>query len=132
MIRNFQGGLHAALDISVINPLQTLTVERAAEEPGYALSLRHNQKLRKYSDKCLAEGLQFCSVVVETTGVWHPEAEAFLKRLGVAFASATRVEEGENSRHMFGRLAILLQQDNINLILNRTPGATAPKIDGNL
>ena len=38
MLKNFQGCLHAALDVSVINPLQALTVQRAAKEPGYALT----------------------------------------------------------------------------------------------
>ena len=51
MLQNFAGGLHAALDISVINPLQALTIQRAAEEPGYAMNLRHQQKLTKYGDR---------------------------------------------------------------------------------
>ena len=63
MLKNFQGGLHAALDVSVINPLQALTVQRAAEEPGYALTLKHNQKWGKHGDRCLAEGIKFCPVV---------------------------------------------------------------------
>ena len=130
LIRNFEGGLHAALNISVINPMQVLTVDRAAEEPGYALNLRHNQKWSKYGDKCLAEGIKFCPVIVETTGSWHPEAERLLKRLGVALARATGGEEGEVTRHMFGRLSVLLQRDNVTMIMCRTPGATAPEIDG--
>ena len=130
MLKNFQGGLHAALDVSVINPLQTLTVQRAAEEPGYALTLRRNQKWGKYGDRCLAEGIKFCPVIVETTGSWHPEAENLLCRISVCLAHATGGEDGEVKRHIFGHLSVMLQRDNVTLILNRTPTAAAPEVDG--
>ena len=80
LIPLWAGGKDCAIDITVVSPFQQQAIQRAAEEPGYALSLRHNHKLRKYSDKCLAKGIQFCPVKVETTGGWHPEAEALLKR----------------------------------------------------
>ena len=109
--------------------MQILTVERAAEEPGYALALRHSQKWAKYGDKCRAEGIKFCPLIMETTGAWHPEAKRLLKRLGVALARATGGEEGEVTRHFFVRLSLLLQRDNVTMILSRTPGAVAPEID---
>ena len=106
MINNFaEGGCHAALDITVVNSLQCATVQRAAVEPGYALDMRHNQKMTKYADKCLNEGIKFCPLVVETTGAWHHEALKVLKRLGQALARATGGDEGEVVRHMFGRLS---------------------------
>ena len=132
MIGNFYGGLHAALDISVINPLQAATVQRAAVEPGYALRYRHDQKLSKYGDRCLAEGIQFCPVVCETTGSWHGEAEQTLRRLGQALARATGGDEKEVVSHMFGRLSVLLQRDNSMLLLNRVPTVTQPEVDGYL
>ena len=49
------GGLHTAWDVSIINPMEALTVKRAAEEKGYAPTLRNNQKWGKYGDRCLIE-----------------------------------------------------------------------------
>ena len=63
MLHHFAGGLHAALDISVINPLQSQTVQRAAVEPGYAMELRHQQKLSKYGERCLREGIRFFHII---------------------------------------------------------------------
>ena len=88
LIGHFEAGLHAALDISVINPMQTATVNRAAVEPGFAANMRHEQKLAKYGDRCLAEGIKFCPIVCESTGRWHREAVSILKRIGQALARA--------------------------------------------
>ena len=49
------GDLHTALDVSIINPLEAVTVKRAAEETGYALTLRNNQKWGEFGDWCLRE-----------------------------------------------------------------------------
>ena len=132
MINNYMGGLHAALDVSVINPLQAQTIQRASVEPGYALNLRHQQKMSKYGDKCLSEGIKFCPVVCETSGAWHPEGAALLKKLGVSLARATGGEEGDVVRHLFSRLSILLMRSNASLLLHRIPTTTRAEVDGYL
>ena len=71
-------------------------------------------------------------MVVETIGGWHEEAVAILKRLGQALARATGGDEGEVTRHMFGRLSILLQKDNATLLLNRIPAGIRAEVDGSL
>ena len=38
------GGRDLALDITIVNPLQQATLQRAAREPGYALQMRRQQK----------------------------------------------------------------------------------------
>ena len=132
MIPNFIGGLHAAMDVSCINSLQAQTVVRAAEEPGYALGLRHQQKWSRYGEACLAEGIRFCPLIVEAHGGWHQEAVDLLKRLAQALAQATGGDEKEATCHFFGRLSILLQGDNATLLLNRVPELVDPSVDGNL
>ena len=132
LVPNLLRGLHAALDITVINPLQVQTVQHASEEPGYALTLRHQQKWAKYGEKFLAEGIKFCPMVVEIIGGCNEEAVAILKRLGQALSRATGGDEGEVTRHMFGRLSILLQKDNATLLLNRIPAGIRAEVDGSL
>lgn len=113
LIPNLLCGLHAALDITVL--------KTTLGEPGYALRARHQYKWSKYGDKCLAEGIKCCPLVVETIGGWHEEAIAILRQLCQALARATGGEEGEISRHMFGRLSVLLQRDSATLLLKRIP-----------
>ena len=104
----------------------------AATEPGYALNLRHQQKLSKYGDKCLREGLKFCPIVFKTTGGWHPEAQTLPKRLGVSLARASGGEEGEVVHHLFDRLSVILMRANATLLLNRVQSFTRTDTDGHL
>ena len=130
MVPNYIGGLHAAMDVSVINSMQAQTVDRAATEPGYALTLRYNQKLNRYSEACLAEGIKFCPLIVEAHGGWHEEAIHLLKRLGQSLARATGGDEAEVVRHFFGRLSVLLMKDNGTLLLHRVPTTVDATVDG--
>ena len=62
------GARDAALDVSVVSPFQQATINRAAQEPGYALQMRWKQKWNKYGDACRAEGIEFIPMPVKTTG----------------------------------------------------------------
>ena len=60
-------------------------------------------------------------MVVETCGGWEEGAEGVIRRLGRALARATCQEDGEVIGHLFGKLSVLLQRDNVRMILNRVP-----------
>ena len=105
-------------------------IGREAEEPGYALTLRHQQKWAKYGEACLSEGVRFCPLVIEAHGGWSTEASEILKLLASSLAKATGGDKGQVTRHLFGRLAILLQKGNATLLLNRTPVTIDPAVDG--
>ena len=130
LIPHWDGGRHAAIDVTVINPLQLLTLARAAEEPGYALGLRFQQKWAKYGELCRAEGIVFHPLPVETLGGWHESAVQVIRKLGLALARSTGQEEGEVVKHLFGRLSILLMKGNTTLLLNRVPTHPDPRVDG--
>ena len=90
-------------------------------EAGHALQQRYNQKMRKYEDLCLAEGIVFEAMPIEVLGGWHESAVRLIKKLGLALSRATGQEEGEVTRHLFGRLSILLMRGNSQLVNTRTP-----------
>ena len=125
-------GRDAALDVTVVSPFQQQALERAAREPGYALQMRYQQKWNKYGEACMAEGISFIPMVVETLGSWEEGAAQVIKRLGQALARSTCQEDAEVVRHLFGKLSILLQRDNSSLILNRVPLHPDPGVDGDL
>ena len=95
---------------------------------GLQLPLRHQQKLAKYSEACMAEGI--CLLVVEAHGSWHEEAVSILKRLGQALARATGGNEAEVVRHFFMWLSVLLMKDNGTF--HRIPLVVEPAVDGYL
>ena len=124
------GGQDCALDITVVSPFQQQALEKASVEPGYALTMRYDQKWRKYGELCRAEGIVFEPLPIETLGGWGDSAVRVLKKLGQALARASCQDEAEVTRHMFGRLSILLQKSNASLILNRTPLHPDPQVNG--
>ena len=124
------GGRDAALDVCIVSPFQQATLHRAAREPGYALEMRKQQKIRKYADACSAEGISFFALPVETTGGWEEGAAVIIKKLGQSLARATGQEEGDVIKHLFGKLSILLMKSNASMILNRQSVHPEPSING--
>ena len=57
-------------------------VSKSATTPGYALSVRYNQKNRLYFNACKAVGLVFVPLPIESLGSWHPDAAQVISRLG--------------------------------------------------
>ena len=51
-------------------------------------------------------------------------------RLGAALARQSGQDEDEAVRHLWGKLAILLQRGNAVVLANRVPEFPAPAIDG--
>ena len=130
LIPNWSGGKDTALDVTVVNPLQTALVNRAATTPGHALTVRFNEKMTKHGEGCRQAGMVFIPMVVETLGGWHESAILQIKKLGAALARHTGEEESEKIRHLYQRLAILLVKGNAALFLNRLPSHPNPMIDG--
>jgi len=65
-----------------------------------------------------------------SSGLWEKQAEMQIKRLGAALARHTGQDEGEKTRHLFKRLAVLLAKGNAALFLNRVPSHPSAIIDG--
>ena len=125
------GGRHEALDVCVVSSLQDGLVEKAAEAPGSALVHRYQEKWRKYGEACIQESIVFRPLPFEVLGGLHEASISSIKKIGVALARAGGQDEAEVTRHLFGRLGILLQRGNSNLILSRKLSHPKPHIDGN-
>ena len=75
LIRNWAGGKDAALDVTVVTPLQTATMPAAATTPGHALTYAYDRKMQGAAADCRRQGLVFFPLVAETFGGWHGVAE---------------------------------------------------------
>ena len=81
LLPSWSQGRSAALDVSVISPLQKLTLNGAATSPGHALNVGANRKLAAGLPACRAAGVEFLRLMVETRGGWSSEAITNLRRL---------------------------------------------------
>jgi len=63
-------GQPAALDVTVISPIQQLTIAGAAEIPGYALTVGEDWKRAAHAEECHSAGILFTPFVVEALGGW--------------------------------------------------------------
>ena len=129
-IPNWVQGRDAALDVTVVSPMQQALVERAAEEPGHALSHAYQRKMRQSYDDYNREDIFFAPLPVETLGGWHSQAVEHITRLAWQLARHTGREDNEVIRHLFQRLGILLMKGNSALILSRTPDFAQQQYDG--
>ena len=105
-------------------------MDKAADEPGHALQHRYSEKWRKYGEACQAEGMVFQPMPFEVLGAVHDTAAGVIKRLGQSLARAGGHDEAEVTKHLFGRLSILLMKGSSQLILSRSPNHNEPQIDG--
>ena len=127
---NWAEGRDAALDITVINPLQQATVAQAAETPGHSLDFAFNRKMRGTAEECERQGVAFIPLAFESLGGWHKTAEKQVKKLAQAVARQTGVDESECCSQATSRLSLLLMKGNSAILINRIPSAPDPVIDG--
>ena len=130
LLPHWVGGKDAALDVTVVNPLQVATVLGASTEAGHALTHAFNRKMRGTAEACHRQGVAFMPLVVESYGGWHEMGVREVERLGAALARQSGQEEEEAVRHLWGKLGILLQLGNAAILANRVPSFPAPAIDG--
>ena len=113
-----------------MSSLQSQLVDKEAREPGTALQHRYAEKWRKYGEECQREGLVFQPLPLTVLGSVHPAGVRVLKTLSASLARVVGKEEAEISRHLFGRVSVLLMKGNSQLILARAPSHPDPETDG--
>ena len=79
---NWCGGQPAALDVTVISPLQSLTLAGAASVKGHALQVAENRKRAAHNANCAAAGVVFLPIAVEALGGWSEEAVFHISKIG--------------------------------------------------
>ena len=130
LLPHWSHGRPAALDVSVISPLQHLTLTGAASALGYALRVRVRRKMSSNLPACRSAGVDFLPIVVETLGWWCPDAITTICLIGQALGQRLNsTDPAHSTKHLFGRLAIALWRGNAALWLHRQP-SLSPFMDG--
>ena len=131
LIPGWDGGRDAALDVTVISPLQQAMVRGASETDGYALGEAFRRKVAKAGEPCRLEGISFIPLAADTLGGWHSVAVEQIQKLGRALARQSGEDEDQTVRHLFEKLSLLLMRGNSALLINRVPVADIdPEVGG--
>ena len=124
-------GKPAALDVTVISPLQKLTLQGAATSQGHALVVGEERKLALHSGACHSAGISFVPLVAESFGGWSHEAVETIKSIGYHQGQRLGLPTSETISHLFQKLAILLWKGNAHMWTSRAP-INLPFVDGAL
>ena len=128
----WSNGKDAALDISIVNPLQQALVGQVARDGDSGVKHSFNLKVRKYGDRCEAEGFMFIPMIVDTFGGWHKESLDVVTKLGRQVGRQTGKEEEDTVRQLRQRVAILLVRDNVSMFDSRSPSFPPSVIDADV
>lgn len=119
-IPTWSRGSPAALDVTVISPLQQLTVDRAAITQGHALQVAHNRKVATHDAPCREAGVQFIPLPVETLGGWSKGAAATLRDIGHRQGLRLGIPPSDSIHHLFQRLSVRLWRGNAAMWIHRS------------
>ena len=124
-------GRPAAMDVTVISPLQQLTVSQSATVRGHALLFAEERKNIVHFEECQRVGVFFQPLAMETLGGWSQKAVSVIHTIGHHLASRRGLDPSEVSRHLFQRLSVCLWRANAQMWLSRFPPLPSD-IDGRI
>jgi hypothetical protein len=128
----WDNGRDVCLDVCVVSPQQVALVQQAAREGGGDVAVKHafKAKMRKYEDRCAAEGLSFLPLAVDSYGGWHARSLEALTKLGRQVARVVGKREDEAVMQLRQRAAVLHVRDSVEMIRSRCPTVIPAEIDG--
>ena len=65
---NWADGRDAAIDVTVINPLQQTFLNQSAANPGHALHKAYERKMTRHGEACRRAGITFTPLPLDTFG----------------------------------------------------------------
>ena len=126
---HWKRGQPAALDVSVISPLQQLTVSQASSTQGHALLVGEGRKISAHAAPCASVGVSFIPLMVETLGGWSDKASDTIRSIGQLQGQRLGISPADTTTHLFQRLAICLWRENAAMWIRRMP-ISIPAVDG--
>ena len=109
---NWSGGHPAALDVTVISPMQSLTLEDATTTAGHALGIAEQRKLAAHAGDCHSVGVNFIPLVLESLGGWGQDLIDIVKAIGCLQAQHLGSLSSEAIHHLAQKVSISLWRGN--------------------
>ena len=114
-------GKPAALDVTVIFPVQRLTLQGAAVTQGHALDVEEERKLASPLSACHFIGISFVPLVVRSFGGWSCEAVETIRVIGHLQGQQLGLPISETISHSFQQLGIHLWRGNACMWTTHVP-----------
>ena len=126
---NWSRGRPAALDVTIISPLQQATLQGAALSQGHALLVGEARKFSSHGAQCQSAGITFIPITFEALGGMSSLAAETIASIGRLLGQRMGLAPQETTRHLFQRISVSLWRGNAALWIHRctTP---APHLDG--
>ena len=122
-------GRPAALDVTVVSPLQAQVIQQAASVQGSALSVAEQRKRSVHLADCQRVGVSFLPMAVESLGGWSRDALSTIRLIGHHLGTRIGLPPKDVSHHLLQRLSVTLWRFNAQMWLNRSP-TVLPLVDG--
>ena len=126
---NWSRGRPAALDITIISPLQHATLQGAALTQGHALLVGEARKYSTHGAPCHSAGITFVPVTFEALGGMSSLATNTVASVGRLLGQRLGLAPQESTCHLFQRLSISLWRGNVALWIHRNL-PPSPQLDG--
>ena len=121
----------AAMDVTVISPLQQLTLSGASSIAGHALQVREERKRTVYADLCHSSGIDFAPLAMEALGGWSESTCNTIRSTSRLQAQRLDIATAESYHHLAQQIAIALWRGNSSLWMSCQPFIPAC-VDGRL
>ena len=125
----WSGGRPAAMDVTVISPLQKSTITASFSSQGAALMVAETRKNAAHLSNCRSAGVSFLPLAVKTLGCWSRDAVSTIRSIGHLQALRLGLDPGETISHLFQRLSVALWRGNAQMWCSRFP-IPPPSVDG--
>ena len=110
-------GNAAALDITVVNPLNATNITGAISTVGSVTSAAATRKHEHNDAKCIELGWECIPLVVTTYGEWGSEASDFLSQLATRVCMQSVARKGDVLDAIYCRLSLALMRCNARAML---------------
>ena len=118
---NWCRGRPAALDVTMISTMQSLTLAGATSTQGHALKVGEERKMAAHNEAFRSVGVVFIPLVVESLGGWSEETVHNIFKIGHLLGLRTGAPPSVSTHHLFQRLAISLWRSNATMWSQRLP-----------
>lgn len=129
LVRQYEGGRDLAIDVTVVNSVQTSSLTNAAVTSGAAILSAETAKIRKYRDACTRAGFNFQPFVVESYGGLGHHAVSLIKTLALRISRQRNLHLSVVTHRLFCDLSVVLQRANAHAILERLPERAPSRFD---
>ena len=126
---NWDRGRPAALDISVICPLQRLTIQGAAASPGHALQVGESRKRDLHHAHWASASISFIPLLFESLGELSSLSSQTISAIGLHLGPRIGVSPSNTRRQLYQKCSISLWRGNAVLWLHRFY-TISPGVDG--